>query len=285
MENEIIIVKQLPEIVEHLNTIKGEIELRVAEALSLECTEETVKEIKAVRAALSKDFQELETKRKEVKSKILSPYEQFEQVYKDCVTNIFKPADGQLAAKISEVENGLKEQKKSEVVEYFDELKLAKGIDFVQFETIIPKVNLSDSIKSLKDRVNDFLSKTADDLAMIDTQEYAAEILVEYKKSLNVSQAIMVVTRRIKDIDDEQKRVEESRAEREQQAAAEKHIDDVVDEQKALAPPEETYSCENATVIIPKYTAVFKVTDTIEKLKALKEFMIMEGIVYEQIKS
>ena len=239
MTNEIIIVKQLPEIVEQLHTIKGEIEQRVTDALSMDCTESTVKKIKTVRASLKKSFEELEIKRKEVKNKILSPYEQFEQVYKECVTNIFKPADGQLAAKITEVEDGLKEQKKSEILEYFKELCTAKNIDFVAFEDIGAVVTLTASKKSLKEKVEAFLDKTSDDLVMIDTQEYAAEILVEYKRSLNISQAIMTVTSRNKAVEEERKRAEEARIAREQQNVAIQHIDEAIEKQKELVSPTE----------------------------------------------
>jgi Protein of unknown function (DUF1351). len=249
MTNEIIVIKQLPEIVEQLHTIKDEIKQSVSDALALECTTETVKEIKSIRAALKRDFNLLESKRKEVKSKILSPYEQFEQIYKECVTNIFKPADIQLALKIADVEDGLKEQKKAEIFEYFNELCASKGIDFISFDDIGAVITLTASKKSLKEKVKAFLDKTSDDLAMIGTQEYAAEILVEYKRSLNVSQAIMTVTNRNKAIAAERKRAEDARIVREEQIIAEARIDEVIEEQQILTAPEETYSEENEAVI------------------------------------
>jgi len=236
--NEIIVVRQLPVIEEQLLTIKAEIERRVEEALSLKCTEETVKQVKTVRAALSKDFAALEEKRKEVKGKIMDPYERFEAIYKDCVTNIFKPADCQLARKILEVEEGLKAQKSKEIIEYFNELCQAKGIDFVTYEQVGAPVTLSASKKSLKDKVKAFLDKVSDDLVMIGTQEYSAEILVEYKQTINVSQAIMTVTNRNKAIEWERAQAEAARAAREQQAASVRLVEEVIAEQRELSAPQ-----------------------------------------------
>jgi len=282
MTSEIIVVKQIPEIVEQLNTIKGEIEQRVSEALALDCTEDTVKEVKAVRAALSKDFQELEARRKDVKKTILSPYEQFEVVYKSCVTDVYRPADRQLAEKIAEVENDLKNRKKSEIVEYFNELCTAKAIDFVSFEQTGAVVTLTASKKSLKEKVKAFIDKTSDDLAMIDTQEYAAEILVEYKRTLNVSQAIMTVTSRMKAIDDERKRAESARIAREQQISATQLIDNVVEAQVAddtplSAPVVEPETREFILIPIKVDYPTGKYHELIQLCKEFKERLIERG--------
>ena len=79
--NELIIVKQLPVIEEHLLALKAEIEEKTARAMNLVCTEDTVKEIKGVRSDLNKEFAELETQRKFVKEQVMKPYEAFESIY------------------------------------------------------------------------------------------------------------------------------------------------------------------------------------------------------------
>ena len=57
MNNEIMIVKQLPVIEEQLKLIKTEIEEKTSLALSMICTEDTYKEIKKLRADLKHDFE------------------------------------------------------------------------------------------------------------------------------------------------------------------------------------------------------------------------------------
>ena len=103
MNNDIIVIKQLPVIEEQLQAIKAEVTEKVENALCLVCNEETVKSIKAVRADLNKDFKDFEERRKAVKKAIMTPYEQFETVYKDCIADTYKKADTELKLKIDSV--------------------------------------------------------------------------------------------------------------------------------------------------------------------------------------
>ena len=83
MSNEIIVVKQLPVIVEQLAQVKETVLQRVQTATSLVCTDETVKEVKKARAELNAEFKAWEEKRKEVKTAVMTPYEKFEADYKE----------------------------------------------------------------------------------------------------------------------------------------------------------------------------------------------------------
>lgn len=281
MTNEIIIVRQLPVIEEQLLTIKTEIEKRVAEALALECTEENVKTVKTVRTELMKDFKILEDKRKEVKKQVMSPYDRFEEIYKDCVTNQYKPADEKLKQKIDDVENELKARKKAEIVEYFNELCTAKDIDFVTFESTGAVVTLSASKKGLREKVKAFLDKTSDDLAMINTQEHSAEILVEYKKSLNVSQAILVVKKRNEAIAEEKAKQAE--------IVTPPLIDKGYSEPSPI-PYEKPTIIETAIPVPlseqttqPAQEVWYKVSGTAAQLSQLEEYMSINNIAFEQM--
>ena len=81
-KDQLIVVKQLPIIEEKLQALSIEIDEKVENALSLVCTEETRKDIKEVRASLTKQFKELEEQRKFVKNAVLDPYNKFEEIYK-----------------------------------------------------------------------------------------------------------------------------------------------------------------------------------------------------------
>ena len=89
MDQDLIVVKQLPVIEDQLIAVKESIETRVKEATSLICTEDNYKDVKKVRADLSKEYQEMETRRKAVKAAIIAPYDQFEKIYKDCVGDAY----------------------------------------------------------------------------------------------------------------------------------------------------------------------------------------------------
>lgn len=277
MSNEIIVVKQLPVIVEQLAQVKETVIQRVQTATSLVCTDETVKEVKKARAELNSEFKQWEEKRKEVKTAVMTPYEKFEAVYKDCVSDTYKAADKELKQKIDSVEQELKDKKAAEVREYFMEYLASKYIDFVTFEQAGINITLSASMKSLKEQAKSFIDKISDDLALIETQEHKAEILVEYKKTLNVSAAITGVTARFKAIEDEKKRMEEAE---ERRAAEEQHIAEITSalpepEPAPVMPPLEEQPEEK------EYTLRFKVTATKDKLRELKTFLDNGGFKYE----
>ena len=275
--NQLIVIKQLPEIAENLKSVSADIEKRLETAKQLVCTEENVKEIKTVRTAMKKEFLEFETKRKEVKQKVFAPYEEFEKVYKECISDKYKNADIELKNKIDDVENELKMQKEQEIKAYFEEYKQSKEIDFIKWEDTKIKVGLSDSKKSLKERAKDFIDKTVDDLNLIGTQEHKEEILVEYKQSLNVSQSITTVTNRFKAIEEEKKKQEElinKRLEEQTKATQEALNRFIPEEQKTLQAPVEEKQEEILTLR-------FTVKATRTKLKELKQFLENGGYEYE----
>lgn len=296
MSNEIIAVKQLPIIVEQLAQVREAVIARVQTATSLVCTDETVKEVKKARAELNAEFKAWEEKRKEVKTAVMTPYEKFEAVYKDCVSDTYKKADSDLKAKIDGVEKELKDRKAVEVKTYFAEYLASKYIDFITFEQAGINITLSASMKSLKEQAKSFIDKISDDLALIETQEHKAEILVEYKKTLNVSSAITGVTARFKAIEDEKKRMEEAEARRlaEEQRIAEmrkeafseyfneNYVDD--DTKEDLNIPVEAPEISAPVEVQAKekqYTLRFTVTATKDKLRELKTFLDNGGYKYE----
>lgn len=273
----IIVVKQLPIIVEQLQEVKAEVTAKVEQALSLVCTEDTVKDVKKVRSDLNKELKDYEERRKAVKTAIMKPYNDFEEIYKDCISDTYKKADTELKRKIDSVENELKEQKKAEVKGYFDEYLTATGIDFVTFENANINVTLSASMKSLKEQAKAFVDKIVDDLNLIDTQEHKDEILYEYKQSLNVSNAITMVANRYKAIEEAKAREEERKAREQAEAEATAKVESVVE---AVAPP--TVEPIAPPVEEEKtYTLKFTVRGTMSQLKALKEFLTNGGYDYE----
>lgn len=265
MEN-IIEITQLPVITEQLILIKTQVEEKVKKATALECNENTVKDVKAARAELNKDFQGWEDKRKEVKSKIMTPYENFESVYKECITHTYTEAGNELKRKIDAVEDELKRRKKEEVTAYYSEYAAAKNIDFVSFERAGINITLSASIKNLKEQCAKFLDKVAEELALIDTQEYKSEILVEYKKYFNAAMAITIVSDRHKEMEAEEK-AQKERAEKESaEAATAAEIDKVIDDS-----PDEILTAP--IVEEPKYKMSFTIKGTKAQLTSVKNYI------------
>ena len=278
---ELIRVVQLPEIEEHLQSIKIAITQKVNDALSLVCTEDTVKSVKAVRADLNKDLKDFEERRKAVKKAIMSPYEQFEAVYKECISDTYKKADIELKAKIDSVENELKEAKRTEVEAYFEECSKSVGVDFVRLSDLNLNITLSASVKALKRQVKEYFDKVIQDLALIATLEHTTEILVEYRKTLDVSDAVLTVQERHKAIAEQEKRNAEASIIAEKQAETVEKVEKAVREsvtEEISAPEVEEAPPEGNE---PVYEATFRVTGTLAQLKALKKFLKDGGYQYE----
>ena len=282
MTENLIVIKQLPQIEEHLKDLSTEIDVKVNNAKKLVCTEETVKTVKQVRADLTKDFRNLEEQRKTVKEQILAPYMQFEEVYKTYVSNKYKEADIDLKQKIDSTENELKKQKEQEIKKYFEEYKTANNIDFVDFKQANINVTLTASKKNLKEQAKTFIDEIVDDLKLIETQEGKEEILVEYKRNLNVSKSIQEVANRHKQLEEEKKRQEELK--NKQLEEAQRQADMSIKKQEVAT----KNALDNFVIEPPKVieqeeilTLKFKVRGTRSKLRELKRFLEDGGYDYE----
>ena len=110
----------------------------------------------------------------------------FDEEYKIQVSDKMVVAISLLKDKIAEVEDRIKADKMEEIKEYFVELCLSEDIDFLSVNQIIPSVALTVTAKKYKEQVLEFVSKVKDELLLISTQANQAEILVLYKKTLNL---------------------------------------------------------------------------------------------------
>lgn len=274
MIKDLIEVKQLPVIEEQLRSVSTVIDERVKNATSLVCTEESVKTIKEIRAELNKDYKEFESKRKLVKEQVLKPYNDFENVYKECISDKFRNADIILKGKIDNVENELKSKKEKEIKEYFEEYKTANNIGFITYGQARINVTLSASMKSLKEQAKQFIDKIVDDLKLIEIQEHKTEILVEYKQTLNVSQAITSVTNRFKAIEEEKKKIE-------QEKELQKFVVDTAKESDKYSEQIILNSPSVEEKIEGILTLKFTVRGTRTKLRELKQFLESGGYDYE----
>jgi hypothetical protein len=272
-QNDLIVVEQLPVIRQKLEGIKADVQSKVNAVLALNCTESTVKAIKVLRADLNKDYKVIEAQRKAVKEAIMAPYERFNDIYKECVSSIYSGADDELKRRISEVENKLKDEKAGTVKAYFEELCQKYHIDFVQFEQAGIKIGLQSSLKSLKAAVDVFVNRIVDDLKLIEIQEYKEEIVVEYRKSLNASEAITGVIERHKAIEAE--RIKAENVERVKEAEAE--TVHKVEEAAALSAPVEVVDDP-----IVRFAAMIDLPKS--HVKAFKKWIEDNGGSFKQIK-
>ena len=253
--------------------------------LALACTEATYKDVKKARAELNKEFQDLEARRREVKKAILAPYEAFEKLYKECAADAFTKADAELKAKIASVENGIKGAKRDEIVAFYNEYRASLNIpeDIAPFDRCGINITMSDSLKKLQGQASLFLQNVSNDLRMIETLEHKDEVLVEYRKSLSAPEAALIVDRRHKEMEEAARRRAAMKSAQDVQEAAQAKIEEVLNEEPPApvsAPVEQPIPTEVPAEKI--YQVLFRVRGGIDKLKALKEFLVNGGYDYEQ---
>lgn len=261
----LIVVKQLPIIEERLLSMRDYIEQITGEAVALACTEETVQAVKSKRSELSKQFEALEAQRAVVKGAVMGPYQAFEKVYKECVSEPFKTADAELKAKINEVEDEIKRRCEGDLRAYFAELCTSRGIDYLTYEQAGVKVDLTSAKartpKKLMEQLKAFVDGVATSAAAISSMENPEEIMVEFKRTLNVAQAIAGVQQRKRAVEEEKTR------------AAER-----TEASKNTAPPSapETFAAPKRVekAAVERLRLTFTVEDTRDKLKLLKKFLI-----------
>ena len=288
MNENIITVQQLPVIVyERLESVGQEIDKRIA-ALDLDkqlVTEDTKKAVKDTRAMLNKELKEFEEQRKRIKEQVIAPYEAFEKAYNSFIKVKYEKADSILKVKIDEFDKRLKADKEARIRAYFTELCQANNIDFLPFERLCLNIRLNDSDKSLKDIVNTNIDNVVKSLEFIesltDPDEYKAEILADYKQTLDVTTAIRNAQYRKQQREAELQRLEAQKAAAEQaRLAAEAKAKEVAPLQapEEVTPPAIQEAPTSPQEEILHYT--LGVSGTRAQLRALRQFLETNNINY-----
>ena len=267
--NEIIGITQMPIVFEQLEKIGTLIEESTKDLDKLECTEENKQEVKKRRTEINNTLKILEDRRKEIKTKLLEPYNVFNEKYEnECKTKL-ENASNVLKEKIDTIESQQLAEKENELREFaYQHIEANNLSQLIGFDNIGLNITLSASMKSLKEQILDFINKVVSDLKLINMEEYKEEISIEYIQSLNFVDAKTKVVERHKQLE-ELKKQQENMQEKEQQ---EQKIEEKVEE---IITPKEII---NDDEII---TVSFTITDTKEKILKLRDYLKENGINYE----
>ena len=272
MENNLITLQQEPVIIyEKIKSVGVEVQKRISD-LNLEnqlVTEDTIKAVKGIRTDLNKEFAAFEEQRKFIKNAVTKPYQEFEEKYKEFIATHYNNADNTLKNKISDFENKLKEDKAERLKSYFTELCQSLQIDFLTFGQVKLNVTLSASEKSLKETISAFVEGVKKDLDLLksipESDEFKAEVLHDYKKSLDMAKALRITQERKKAKEEKLKRIEEQKI-------------DVVKNATTAEPQKEVLQAPKVEETPKLVETQFRVRGTIEQLKALKQFIIENNI-------
>lgn len=269
-----ISIEQLPVISERLHEVKSQIEAQVNSVTSLVCTEENLIEIKKVRAAINSKFDAIDEQRKTVKQKVMAPIDDFDKTFKECITVFRALVNENLSQKITSVENGMKLRCEEGLREYFEELRAAEHVEWLLYEQTGVKVDMSSARAKnptkLRKKILDFVCGISRSQAIIADMEFADEIMVEFKRTLDATTAISIIQERHKRIAEETQNL--SRYAQEKQAETK-----TVAKVDAIQPPVLSSQTEE-----PEFFEVsFTVKAKREKIVSLINFMDKEGIKYE----
>ena len=266
--HDLIVVTQLPIIEQRLKDLSESIDREVSEALSLAVTEETLSQVKKVRAKLRKDYEELETQRKKVKNSIMERYVAFEsELYKPMIAVKYEDGDAELKRKINDVENQLRQEKVEDLKSYFRELADSEHLTWLEYERGGFAINLTKSRTALHKEAVEFVERVSSDVTAIEVMPDAEEILVEYKRCLRLGEAVETVKKRREAVEQERRDRERLEAIRKAEHETAKRAREAAEQ---VAPPTAEPAEKDPD---PVRTLTFTVSAPISKLKALKKFL------------
>ena len=229
MKNEIAVVEQLPKIIDKMEEIGADLEKRLEELKldELVCTEETRKGITDLRTSLKKEQAEFENQRKNIKNEIMAPYEEFNKIYDANIKSKYANALAILTEKIAVVENTIRENTRTKMIEFFEEKRNASNIkpEWLSFDELNTKIGINqltpkgELVKKVKDEINDAVETIKTCIDTINSMQNKEEILVEYLKHKNLQMAIKDVNDRheiLNQVQRDYKAVEEIQVQEEQ---------------------------------------------------------------------
>ena len=273
--NEIIRVETLPVIFQQLEVVGVMVDEELEKFKDIECTEENKQEVKKTRTSINNTLKVFEDKRKEIKNQVLEAYNQFNEKYELEVKTKLENASNDLKMKIEYIESTQLAEKEIELGNFIEEHIKANHLEnilkdvaeIVRLANL--KVNLSSSMKSLKEGALGFIQRVANEVKLIELEETPSNLLYEYQQNgYDLTKAKLTLIER-------QRQIEELAKQREQVQEVVKQEEKIVEQVEEIVAPKEVV--EEQEVI----TVTFTITDTKENIIKVREFMKEMGIKYE----
>ena len=273
--NEIIRVETLPVIFQQLEVVGVMVDEELEKFKDIDCTEENKQEVKKVRTSINNTLKVFEDKRKEIKNQVLEAYNQFNDKYELEVKTKLENASNDLKMKIDYIESTQLAEKEIELGNFIEEHIKANHLENIlnnvaEITRLANlKVNLSSSMKSLKEGALTFIQRVANEVKLIELEETPSNLLYEYQQNgYDLTKAKLTLIER-------QRQIEELAKQREQVQEVQKVEEKIVEQVEEIVAPKEVI--EEQEVI----TVTFTITDTKENIIKVREFMKEMGIKYE----
>lgn len=236
-----------------------------------EVNEDTVKEIKTIRADLNRELATIKAGVRSVKEKFNEPIKVLDEKVK-VIYDKLETTSHNLGQEIKEYEDNLKLKKENELRLFFEETKkltnerlndINENVDFVDFVDVGLNITLTASLISLQRQITDHFENRYNDMLIVNTNPNSDRLRVKYLQLKHLGQALVEVQ---KDVAVEEK----------------------LREQRNLNNKNEVKENEPETPIIERKETVakvlemsFKVWGTKEELREIKNFLIINDIKFE----
>lgn len=161
--------------------IKTELETRLEKYENLTYTEETIKEAKDDRAGLNKFKEAIETRRKEIKSLCLNPYNDFEVKVKELTALIDKPILA-IDTQIKNFENKRIEEKRKEITDFYNSA-IGDLADLLPLDKIFNQkwLNATFKMTNIQKEITETIGKVNGNLAVIVDLKLDPELELQVK--------------------------------------------------------------------------------------------------------
>ena len=255
-------------------------------------TEEQLQDAKKDRATLNALKKDLSDRRIMVKKALMAPYDVFEAEVKEVVAMIDKPIM-MIDKQVNEYEEKAKREKEGALIEYFNSDVGELG-EFLKFEMIFnPKwLNKSISLKTCKDEISAEISRTSDELVMLERtieekyRDYAKDFYFRNNRNITV---VLNEIGRMREIDQKKeearlaKEAEERLAEAERAVESTQTPEEAQEEIKLEESKAEQTAKPVEEVDAKIYKASFEIIGTKAQILSVKEFMLQNNIQFGKV--
>lgn len=252
-------------------------------------TDDTIKAAKADRAKLKKFVDAMEGKRKELKKKVMEPYEQFEREEKQLVAIVQKAIDN-IDSQVKDYERRQCEEKTAKVREFY-EANIHDIGEYLPFERVFKPeyANVTTSMKSIKEEILATIQKVDEGLAILNEvdSKFAGDMKAVFLRTYDIGAAMAernrleAEERRREEYMAEQQRRRQEREAREKEEtqrvmqAGVKNLESAAEVSASHALPQQDND--------PIYEMRFCVHGTREQLLRLRDFMKANNISFEKL--
>lgn len=254
MKEMIVSVEQTEGIVNISNfeEIKANVQASMELYKSMTFTEDTLSEAKSTVATLRKLSKHLDDKRKDVKRKCMMPYEEFEDKIKELQNIIAEPIE-LITRQAREYEDKRIKQKKEEIQQIYDDC--IEGMqEYIPLERIYDRTweNKGISAKKIKEAIETYVDNAKMSVETIKNMHSEAEqrALEAFKKTLDLSVAVNLITKYEADKAEILKREQERKAAEEERKRQEEKETEIkkTEVQRAVKSADDAFieACNNA---------------------------------------